>query len=229
MTRRLFFAFFLAAFAISGAAQDALKAFPKNYWLEFEDPTFKVIHVRYRAHEKVGVHDHPSTPTLFVYISDSGPVAFEHAGKDTFDLNRAPLKRGQMRVSPGRLETHHIENLGDIDSDFLRVEFKTLPLGLKDFEKRIPAASEAFWQQPEPEQEEFDSPHMRVTRLGVQAGQHRVLQAVPGVRTLWIEIAADGATIAGKPVHAGESWDSRTLDVTAGSTRAEMVRVDIKP
>ena len=209
-------------------AQDPLKTLPHNYWVEFEDPAFKVIHVRYMPHEKVAVHDHPPTPTLYVYLSDSGPVKFEHGGTDTFDLTRKPLSEGQMRVSPGRLETHRVENLGDVQSDFLRVELKSLPLGLSDMEKRIPAADAAFWQQPKPEKVEFEDAHLRVTRFGVQPREHVTLRGVPGMRTLWLALVVDRATVASKTAHSGEAWDSAILDVNAGEKRVELVRVDVK-
>lgn len=228
MKRRLVAGLAGLMMAMTVAAQDPIKTLPKNYWLEFEDASFKVIHVRYRPHEKVGMHDHSDSPTVYVYLSDSGPVRFEHAGKDTFDLTRAPLKTGQMRVSPGRLETHRVENLGDLQSDFLRVELKTLPLGLKDMEKRIPAADAAFWAQAHLEKVEFEDAHLRVTRSGVQPGDHVTLHSVPGMRTLWLAVGAEGASVAGKPIHAGQAWDAATLDVGAGTARAEMVRIDVK-
>src|ERR1700760_2120264 len=128
MTRRLFFLLAMVMMTASMVrAQDPVKSLPQNYWLEFENPWVKVIHVRYPPHMKLEAHDHPPTPTLYVYLSDSGPVKLDHAGKDTFDLVRPPLKTGQMRISPGRLETHTVENLGDVQSDFLRVELKSLP------------------------------------------------------------------------------------------------------
>ena len=37
--------------------------------------------------------------------------------------------KGAFRVSPGRLEKHTVENMGDASSDFLRVELKQIPLG----------------------------------------------------------------------------------------------------
>jgi hypothetical protein len=218
----------MVAGAVDVRAQDPIKTLPQNYWVEFKNAWAKVIHVRYRAHEKVGVHDHPPTPTLYVYLSDSGPVKFEHAGKDDFDITRPPLKTGQMRLSPGRMETHRVENLGDLQSDFLRVELKSIALGKIKDEKRIAAADAAFWASPERKRVEFEDSHLRVTRVGVQAGQHDVLRGVPRVRTLWLAVRVDGAQVAGKNAHAGEAWDSGTLEVSAGAQRVELVRLDVK-
>ncbi len=227
MMRRWVVAVVVMAAAMAAAAQDPLKVFPKNYWVEFANPWIEVIHVRYRAHEKVGVHDHSGSPTLYVYLSDSGPVMFDHAGSDTFDLKRAPLKEGQMRLSPGRIETHHVENLGDLQSDFVRIELKSLPLGMKEFEKRVPAADAAFWAAARPEEVVWDDAHLRVTRLGVKAGQTAALKGVGG-RTLWLFVSGDGATVSGQATHAGQAWDAGAVAVQAGGTRVEMVRLDLK-
>ncbi|HEY4357920.1 MAG TPA: hypothetical protein VGN16_19365 [Acidobacteriaceae bacterium] len=221
----LFGLLMLGAVSIT-AAQDPIKTLPKNYWVEFENPWIQVIHARYRPHEKVPVHDHSTAPTLYVYLSDSGPVEFKHGGAESFNLTRPALKAGQMRVSPGRIETHQVENLGDLQSDFLRVELKTLPIGLRNFNKRIPAADAAFWQEAHPEKVEFESPRMRVTRFGVAAGQHAALRGEK-TQTAWIVVTAEGATIAGQAAHAGQTWASPTLDVTGGTKNVELVRIEV--
>src|SRR6201996_1491626 len=156
MTRLLLVSLLMLGLVPMASAQDPIKTLPKNYWVEFENPWIQVIHARYRPHETVPVHDHSTAPTLYVYLSDSGPVKFEHSGENAFDLTRPALKTGQMRVSPGRIETHQVENLGDLQSDFLRVELKTLPIGLRNFNKRIPSADASFWTQAHPEKVEFD-------------------------------------------------------------------------
>jgi hypothetical protein len=64
-----------------------------------------------------------------VYLSNSGPVRFMHGGAAPFTLTRRAVRTGWFRVSPGRIETHQVANLGPIASDFLRVECKRIPLG----------------------------------------------------------------------------------------------------
>ncbi len=66
----------LAAVHVAGYGQDPLRALPKNYQLAFENDVVRVIRVHYGAHEKLLVHDHPKTPTIYVYLSDAGPVRF---------------------------------------------------------------------------------------------------------------------------------------------------------
>jgi hypothetical protein len=63
-----------------------------------------------------------------VYLSDSGPVRFEHT--DIEALVRRPVKAGAFRVSPGRPETHGVVNQGSIPSEFLRVELKAIPFNV---------------------------------------------------------------------------------------------------
>ena len=110
-----------------GSAQDPIKAYPKNYSVAFDNDAVTVIRVHYGPHEKVGVHDHSSYPTVFVYLSSSGPVHFQHAGDKTSDVTRPPTVKGAYRVTPGMVERHSVENLGDASSDFLRVELKQVP------------------------------------------------------------------------------------------------------
>ena len=95
---------------------------PPNYTTIFEDQTFRIIRVHYGPHEIVPVHDHPDTPTVYVYLNNSGPVRITHEEKDgtQSSLVRPPTHTGAFRVSPGMLERHSIENLSDLPSDFLR-------------------------------------------------------------------------------------------------------------
>ena len=120
--------------------QDPLTAFPKNYSLVLDNATVEVIRAHYGPHEKIGVHDHSSFPTVFVYLSDSGPVQIEHVEGDKLTvLTRPPTVMGAFRVSPGMAERHSIENPGDTSSDFLRVELKQVSLGiLEPFRGKAP-------------------------------------------------------------------------------------------
>lgn len=100
---------------------------PPNYRTIFENAQVAVIHVHYGPHEKIPVHEHSTDPTVYIYLSDSGPVRFTHYEGGAGVLTRPPLKAGAFRVSPGRRERHSVENLGDIPSDFLRVELRSVP------------------------------------------------------------------------------------------------------
>ena len=125
---------FSLTFGATVRAQDPLATLPKNYNLALDNSAVSVIRVHYGPHEKVPVHDHPSHPTVFVYLSDSGPLRIDHAGegeKET-SVTRPPTTRGAFRVTAGMAERHSIENLGDTSADFLRVELKQVSLDLKE-------------------------------------------------------------------------------------------------
>jgi len=210
-----------------GWAQDPLKTLPHNYWVEFEDASVRVVHAHYGAGEYVPQHDHPRTPTLYVYLSDAGPVRFVHTGEDDFSIVRKPVQTGQMWLNSGRLETHRVESLSKTSSDFLRVEFKTLPLHIDSMHARVAATGEDFWRAAQPEKVEFEDTHLRIVRVGVQPGKSAMLES-RAARVVWLAVRVDGAQCAGKTAHAGESWDAAKLGVQAGMKRVEILRVELK-
>ena len=118
------------------AAQNPLETLPQNYRLTFENEQVRVLRVNYGPHQKLPVHEHSRTPTVYVYLSDSPRVSFSHAEDKPFTIVRAALKAGTFRVSPGRIEVHSVENLGDTSSDFLRIELKKVPLGIQNLAER---------------------------------------------------------------------------------------------
>jgi hypothetical protein len=126
-------------------AQDPTVAFPKNYRTVLDNPEVTVIRAHYGPHESVGVHDHSSHPTIYVYLNDSGPVRFVHQPENVI-LTRPPTHTGAFRVSPGRAERHSLVNLSDKPSDYLRVELKTVKLGTFRQEFRGPAPDEPLQQ-----------------------------------------------------------------------------------
>lgn len=146
-----------------------LQTLPPNYTTILENQTFRIIRVHYGPHEKVPTHDHPDTPTVYVYLNNSGPVRITHEEGDgtQSSLVRPPTHTGAFRVSPGMLERHSIENLSDLPSDFLRVELLGTPLGEKalafpnpDF--RGPAPADLTQNHTATE---FSSPKLTVTRI----------------------------------------------------------------
>ncbi|MES2391077.1 MAG: hypothetical protein V4555_05520 [Acidobacteriota bacterium] len=119
--------------------QNPTVAFPKNYRMLIDNPSVAVLRAHYGPHETVGVHDHSDYSTVYVYLNDSGPVRFSHAEAHPFSIVRPPTHAGALRVSPGRLERHSVENLSELPSDYLRVELKHLPVKALPAEARIPA------------------------------------------------------------------------------------------
>ena len=117
------------AAATHGSAQDGATALTRNYRTLLDNEQMQVVRVHYDPQEKVPVHDHSRYPTVYVYLSDSGPVRFVHDEAHAFALTRRPVRTGWFRVSPGRVEKHRVANLGPMASDFLRVECKQIALG----------------------------------------------------------------------------------------------------
>ena len=99
-------------------SQDPLQVLPDNYRLMFQNDVVRVIRVSYRPLEKLPVHDHSAKPTVYVYLSDSGPVKFSHVEDPPFSLVRPPEKAGTFRFSPGRLERHNVENVARLVPSF---------------------------------------------------------------------------------------------------------------
>jgi hypothetical protein len=117
------------AVASSSAAQDGATALTRNYRTLLDNEQMQVVRVHYDPHEELAVHDHSHYPTVYVYLSNSGPVRFIHDEAHPFALTRRPVQTGWFRVSPGRIEKHTVANLGPMASDFLRVECKQIALG----------------------------------------------------------------------------------------------------
>jgi len=144
-------------------AQQTSSPLPPNYKTILANSTFKIIRVYYGPYEKIPLHDHPDTPTVYIYLNDSGPVRITHEEKDgtQSSLVRPPTKTGAFRVSPGQLERHSIENLSDLPSDFLRVELLNLRLGDHALEFRGPAPKDLAHNLAATE---FSSPRLSIAR-----------------------------------------------------------------
>jgi quercetin dioxygenase-like cupin family protein len=142
-------------------AQQKTDALPDNYKTVLTKSFVKVIRVHYGPHEKVPVHDHPATPTVYVYLNDSGPVRLTHFEEKPFSLVRPPTHKGAFRVSPGRIEKHSVENLSDLPSDFLRVELPGFQLGERDLEFRGKAPDDLTHDLSATE---FQIPRLSITR-----------------------------------------------------------------
>jgi hypothetical protein len=157
--------------------QDAVELLPRNYRLTFENEDFRVVRVLYRPHEHLPVHNHPATPTVYVYLTDSAPVRFSHVEEHAFSLVRPAEKAGTFRFSPGRLERHAVDNLGDLESQFLRIELKKLPLGYGDNSFRSP---KAFDDAHTGLRREFESGRLEVDRIVVAPREAMALRHAKG-------------------------------------------------
>ena len=162
MNRRFALVLLILSLAISGVAQRNDEPLPPNYKTVLENSIFRIIRVHYGPHEKVPVHDHPDTATVYVYLNNSGPVRIIHEEETKpFTLVRPPTHKGAFRVSAGRLERHSIKNLGELESDFLRVELLRARLGDKTPEFRGPAPNDLTHNLSATE---YSSPHLSIAR-----------------------------------------------------------------
>ncbi len=186
MNRLLSFVATICLLTGAALAQDPLKVAPNNYKLEFENDWVKVVRVHYGPNEKIVAHDHNPTAAAYVYLSDSGPVIFKHINLSYGAITRAAVKAGSFRVYKSVKEVHEVENPNDTPSDFLRVEFKTEPLGDnklrgKFFREETPAGENFSKIQ-------FDNEQIRITRLIVAAGKSADVSATATEPTLLIAL-----------------------------------------
>src|SRR5688572_7282865 len=128
---------FVLLFAAPVFCQNPYQAAPDNYKLEFENDWVRVSRVTYRPGDKLPVHEHPALPTVYVYVTDGGPIQFGH--QQFAAARRGAVKAGQIRFNKGNKETHTTEYLGDTPSEYVRVELKTEPFELPARDVRIAA------------------------------------------------------------------------------------------
>jgi hypothetical protein len=102
--------------------------------IELENPYLRVVRVHYTPHEKTAVHDHPPTPTVYVYVTDGGRLRIGHDGEEP--TMRPPVKAGGIRFQKGVAETHWVEELDGVDSQYIRLELKTRQVDLPEQDVR---------------------------------------------------------------------------------------------
>ena len=111
--------------------------------LEFENPWVRIMRVHYAPHEKTAVHDHPPTPTVYVYVTDGGRLRLSHEGEEP--VMRPPVKQGGIRFQKGVSERHAVEEMDGVESQYIRIELKTQPVDLPvEDVRRAPADSTPY-------------------------------------------------------------------------------------
>jgi hypothetical protein len=122
--------------------QDPFVVAPDDYKLELENAYVRLVRVTYGPNQKSPVHDHPATPTVYVYTTDGDRMRIVHEGDK--DVIRPAVKAGQIRFNHGMLEHHTMENLGDTRSEYIRVELKTKPVDLPVKDVRLSPTDPQF-------------------------------------------------------------------------------------
>lgn len=230
--RRIFVVLFvIAALAVGTAvAQDSAGTLPKNYRTIFENSALAIIHAHYAPHETVPVHDHSKFATVYVYLSDSGPVKFSHVEEHPFTTTRKPLQAGAYRVSPGRIERHSVENLGDIPTDFLRVELKQVPVRHFTQEFRAPAPASLSQNSDAVEFSNSDVATERIICV-VESSCEIKAAASPSLIIAFtaVVLSADRAKSSGERLENGDVYwvnNGDSLSVKAdSSTAAHVLRI----
>lgn len=123
MRQLMFVAVLGVALAAPGAAQDAVKADPKHYKVEFENDQVRVLRITYGPHEKSVMHEHP--PNLAVFLTEINSRFTLPDGK-TMNANS---KGGSTQWDPGG--KHLPENLSDKPFELVLVEVKPKAAGAK--------------------------------------------------------------------------------------------------
>ena len=213
-------------------SQDATKTAPRAYQLQFENEWVRVTRVHYGPREKIPAHAHPKWPVAYVYLNDSGPIIFRHRGWDHPELTRPATKAGSIRLSPTSAinEVHEVENPNDAPSDFLRVEFKTQPVGRVSRQGR-------FHREDYPTGEnfrrvQFENEQIRMTRL--ICAPHRVLDAAAGSSepALFIVLSPARSTAKETTLEPGQTiWTAQSQSKrfeNLGDTPLELLRFDLK-
>ncbi|HEY4088197.1 MAG TPA: hypothetical protein VGM43_19820 [Bryobacteraceae bacterium] len=107
-------------------AQNPYRVAGDHYHLILENQWFRATRITYGPGETAPVHDHPrGGAIIYVYVTDAGIMRFRHTGGLNYVANRAPVKAGSVRLTEGSAETHSVEYLGDVPSEYITLELRT--------------------------------------------------------------------------------------------------------
>lgn len=227
----------ICLFVTQALAQDPVKVLPQAYKLQFENEWVKVTRVHYAPHEKLPAHQHTQSASAYVYLNDSGPVVFKHIGLAYGAVTRPATKEGTFRLYQGLEEIHEVENLSDLPSDFLRVEFKTEPINEKTLRGRF--HREAYPAGENLQKVQFENEQIRITRLVCAPGKTLEFSTSPTEPALVVALIPSSFKVnesksksAALRLEMGQTkWipvgQQERFDNTGG-TPAELLRFDFK-
>ena len=153
----------MAACCLTAAAQNPYTVAGDHYHLAFENEWVRATRVTYQPHDHVPVHEHPPTPTtVYVYVTDDGPIAFHHVTGDRVaghTFRRPAVQAGAIRFAHGAPETHSVDYLGDEPTEYARIELRTEPVDRPVRDVRLPPGGE------------FENGQVRILRVHCAAGE----------------------------------------------------------
>ena len=181
--------------------------------IEFENPWVRLVRVQYKAHEKTEVHDHPASPNVYVYLTDGGRLRMEHGGHGYEGHEAEPpvirpvVKAGGIRFQKGVSETHAVEELDGVDSQYLRIELKIQPVDLPEVDvRRAPG-----------DRTPYESGMLRILRVACPAKSACPVSAHPEDPA----VVVTGKTFVFVPAGAKPVMNS-------GDAAIEQIRVELK-
>jgi hypothetical protein len=134
----------LGCVAIYAYGQDPFLVAGEHYHLVFENAWARAARVTYGPHETAPVHEHPPTPTsIYIYVTDGGEFRFKHMTGfkvPGYTITRPSVKAGAIRFAHSAPETHSVEYLGDVPTEYVRIELRTEPVNVPIRDVRIPPA-----------------------------------------------------------------------------------------
>jgi hypothetical protein len=205
----------LCLFTTQAFAQDPIKSLPQNYKLQFENDWVKVTRVHYAPHEKLPAHRHTQTASAYVYLNDSGPVVFNHIGLEYGAVTRPATKAGSFRLYRGLTEIHEVENLSELPSDFLRVEFKTEPINDKSLHGRF--YREAYPAGENFQKVQFENEQIRITRLICAKGKPLKISTGSAEPALFVALTASNLDLRERSLLLTSSLEAgQTLWIATG-------------
>jgi hypothetical protein len=211
------------AIASMAAAQTAA-SLPSNYKTVLENPDVLVQRVHYGAHEFVPMHDHYAVTTVLVYLNDSGVVEIAHDGPGAEVIKRPPTHTGAFRIGPAAFERHSVRNLGDVPSDFFRVELKKYPPDALKEQVRGPAPTPPLHDGVAAE---YKDAHLRIDRITCKAAIPCSVDADPAPSVL-ITIPAP-EDLAKDPQLARWVPAGSRIVITTSQDHAQYLRILLLP
>jgi hypothetical protein len=174
------------------------------------------------------MHPHPEQQTVYLYLTDGGPIRFSH--RDGPVLERPAVKAGAIRFARGGVETHSVESLTDIPSQYLRVELKTPLPTERTRDTKIPAEPA---EDRTAQKTVFEDGQVRLVRVVCAAGETCPSSANPEDPALMVAMNAGEVSEAGakRELRIGETlWlepGSKGSWTVQGRT-LQAVRIELK-